>query len=105
MGLVGPQRTSGAGVGEAGAVGDVAVAEQRAGVTVVAAALCGHFTLQVAGDHPFRKRLLLLFLRLLEVSGEQWGSRRTRDGRTPWVRQQYLARVFERGSIPNPKYP
>jgi len=58
------------------------------------AMLCGHFTLHVAGDHPFRQRLLLLFLRLLEVPGEQRGSRRTRDGRTPWVRQQYLAQAF-----------
>jgi len=58
------------------------------------ATLCGHFTVHVAGDHPFRQRLLLLFLRLLEVPGEQRGSRRTRDGRTPWVRQQYLAQAF-----------
>lgn len=33
------------------------------------ATLCGHFSLQVAGDHPFRRRLLMLFLRLLEVPG------------------------------------
>jgi transposase-like protein len=58
------------------------------------ATLCGHFTLHMAGDHPFRVRLLMLFLRLLEVSTEQRGSRRTRDGRTPFVRQQYLAQVF-----------
>jgi hypothetical protein len=58
------------------------------------AILCGHFTVQVAGDQPFRKRLLLLFLRLLEVPDEQRGSRRTRDGRTPFVRQQYLAQAF-----------
>jgi transposase-like protein len=58
------------------------------------ATLCGHFTLQVAGDHPFRRRLLTLFLRLLEVPGQQRASRRTRDGRRPFVRQQYLAQVF-----------
>ena len=58
------------------------------------ATLCGHFTLHVAEDHPFRVRLLMLFLRQLEVSAEQRGSRRTRDGRTPFVRQQYLAQVF-----------
>jgi len=63
------------------------------------ATLCGHFTLRVAGDDPFRKRLLLLFLRLLEVPGEARGSRRTRDGRTPFVRQQYLAQVF---AMPQP---
>jgi len=61
--------------------------------------LCGHFTFQVAGDHPFRLRLLLLFLRLLEVPGERRGSRRTRDGRTPFVRQQYLAQVL---GLPQP---
>jgi transposase-like protein len=63
------------------------------------ATLCGHFTLRVAGDDPFRKRLLLLFLRLLEVPGEARGSRRTRDGRTPFVRQEYLAQVF---AMPQP---
>jgi len=55
---------------------------------------CGHFTLRVAGDDPFRARLLLLFLRLLDVPGGQRGSRRTRDGRTPLVRQQQLADWF-----------
>jgi transposase-like protein len=63
------------------------------------AILCGHFTLRVGGDHPFRKRLLLLFLRQLEVADEERGSRRTRDGRTPFVRQQYLAQAF---SMPQP---
>ena len=33
------------------------------------ATLCGHFTLTVAGDHPFRLRLLVLFLSLLDVPG------------------------------------
>jgi hypothetical protein len=41
------------------------------------ATLCGHFTLHVAGDHPFRVRLLMLFLQLLEVPGPQRGGRRT----------------------------
>jgi hypothetical protein len=72
------------------------VAEQDGSYT---ATLCGHFTLRVAGDHPFRIRLLLLFLRQLEVPDAQRGSRRTRDGRTPFVRQQYLAQVF---SMPQP---
>lgn len=49
------------------------------------ATLCGHFTLGVAGDHPFRVRMLMLFLRLLEVPGPQRGGRRTRAGRTPFV--------------------
>jgi len=58
------------------------------------ATLSGHFSLRVAGDDPFRARLLLLFLRLLDVPGEQRGSRRTRDGRTPFVRQRQLAAWF-----------
>jgi transposase-like protein len=58
------------------------------------ATLCGHFTLRVAGDDPFRARLLLLFLRLLDVPGERRGSRRTRDGRTPFVRQMQLVDWF-----------
>jgi len=52
--------------------------------------LCGHFSLHVSGDDPFRVRLLYIFLRLLEVDGETRGSRRTRDGRTPFVRQQQM---------------
>ena len=55
------------------------------------ATLCGHFTLHVSGDDPFRVRMLALFLRQLEVPGHTRGSRRTRDGRTPFVRQQELA--------------
>lgn len=63
------------------------------------AELEGRFTLAVADDDPFRLRLLVLFLRLLEVPGEHRGSRRTRDGRTPFVRQQYLAKAL---GIPQP---
>lgn len=55
------------------------------------ASLCGHFTLQVADNHPFRLRLLLIFLGLLQTSHDQRKSRRTRDGRTPFVRQEQLA--------------
>lgn len=63
------------------------------------ATICGHFTVHVAGDDVFRVRLLMLFLRLLQVPGQQRGSRRTRDGRTPFVRQQYLAQVL---AMPQP---
>ena len=63
------------------------------------ATLCGHFTLTVAGDHPFRMRLLVLFLSLLDVPGLARGSRRTRDGRTPFVRQMQLAEWF---GVPQP---
>ncbi|MBI4321628.1 MAG: 50S ribosomal protein L35 [Chloroflexi bacterium] len=51
----------------------------------------GHFTLAVADDDHFRMRLLVLFLLLLELPDERRHSRRTRDGRTPFVRQQDLA--------------
>ena len=37
------------------------------------ATLCGHFSLSVAGDAPFRMRLLFLCLRLLEVPGARRG--------------------------------
>jgi len=60
------------------------------------ATLCGHFTLQVSGDDPFRARLLMLFLRLLEVPDHHRGSRRTRDGRTPFVRQRQVAKWFRK---------
>jgi hypothetical protein len=63
------------------------------------ATLCGHFTLRVAGDHPFRVRMLMLFLRLLEGPGPQRGGRRTRDGRTPFVAQEKLAAWFQ---LPQP---
>ena len=55
------------------------------------ATLSGHFTLRVSGDHPFRLRLLLVFLGLLQSGNDQRNSRRTRDGRTPFVRQEQLA--------------
>jgi transposase-like protein len=59
------------------------------------ATLCGHFTAWVAGDASFRVRMLMLFLRLLEGPGPQRGGRRTRDGRTPFVRQEQLAAWFQ----------
>jgi hypothetical protein len=64
------------------------------------ATLCGHFTLRVAGDHPFRARLLRIFLRVLTGPGPQRSGRRTRDGRTPFVAQQTLAGWFQ---IPQPE--
>ena len=63
------------------------------------ATLCGHFRLQVSGDDAYRARLLMLFLRLLEVPGQQRGSRRTRDGRTPFVRQMQVSEWFK---LPQP---
>jgi transposase-like protein len=59
------------------------------------ATLCGHFTLRIKGDNTFRMRLLILFLGLLDVPGMVRKSRRTRDGRTPFVRQEQMAAWFE----------
>ena len=53
--------------------------------------LQGHFRLCVGDDDRFRLRLLILFLRLLEAPEDHRGGRRTRDGRTPFVRQELLA--------------
>ena len=66
--------------------------------------LGGHFTLDLPAEptgpvDPFRKRLLLVFLRLLEGTGPRRRSRRTRDGRTPFVRQQQLATAL---AMPQP---
>lgn len=41
----------------------------------------------------------MLFLRLLDAPGAQRGSRRTRDGRTPFVRQEQLSAWF---GLPHP---
>lgn len=62
------------------------------------AELSGCFTLTMADDDPFRLRLFILALRSLS-DGTQRGSRRTRDGRTPAVRQQMLAEAL---GIPQP---
>ena len=51
------------------------------------ATLSGEFSLCVATDDPFRVRLAVLFLRLLDAEGRRRG-RRTRDGRTPAVRER-----------------
>jgi hypothetical protein len=53
--------------------------------------LSGHFTLRVSAEHPFRLRLFIIFLGLLQSDSDERKSRRTRDGRTPFVRQDQLA--------------
>ena len=63
------------------------------------AELCGHFILPVAGDDPFRLRLLWLFLRLLEAPGRQRRGGRTQDGRAPFVSQVQIAAWFD---LPQP---
>jgi len=62
------------------------------------ATLCGHFVVTIAGGDPFRKRLLMIFLRLLDVPGHR-GTRPTRDGRRPFVPQLQLAQWFQ---LPQP---
>jgi transposase-like protein len=54
----------------------------------------GTYELHVNGNVEFYKRALVIFLGLLEVPGETRGSRRTRDGRTPFVRQEQMATWF-----------
>jgi hypothetical protein len=73
---------------------------QQGGDGSYQATLCGHFTIRVPGDQPFRVRMLLLFLRLLDAPGPARGSRRTRDGRTPFVRQVQVAEWFK---LPHPE--
>jgi hypothetical protein len=63
------------------------------------AEISGRFSLAVGDDDPFRLRLLVLFLRLLEEPDERRKSRRTRDGRTPFVRQEALAAALK---VPQP---
>jgi len=55
------------------------------------AEMSGHFTLRVSGDQAFRLRLMIIFLGLLQSGHDERRSRRTRDGRTPFVRQEQLA--------------
>jgi transposase-like protein len=52
--------------------------------------LRGELELQVDGTVTFYKRMLAVFLGQLEAPGESRSSRRTRDGRTPLVRQQQM---------------
>ena len=61
--------------------------------------LRGEFELHVNGKVTLYKRMLIIFLGLLEVAGAERGSRRTRDGRTPFVRQEQMGEWFE---VPQP---
>ena len=75
----------------------VAVEEEKDGTYRVE--LKGPFELYLDGKVSFYKRMLVIFLGLLEVGGETRGSRRTRDGRTPFVRQQQMESWF---GVPQP---
>jgi hypothetical protein len=56
--------------------------------------LAGVFKLYIDETSMVQVRMLIIFLGLLEVEGETRGSRRTRDGRTPFVRQQQMESWF-----------
>jgi hypothetical protein len=61
------------------------VAIEQDGGGVYHVQLSGTFEMHVNGNVEFYKRMLVIFLGLLEVPGETRRSRRTRDGRTPFV--------------------
>ena len=61
--------------------------------------ISGEFEIHVDGNVEMYKRMLVIFLGSLQVPGETRGSRRTRDGRTPFVRQQQLEAWF---GVPQP---
>ena len=54
----------------------------------------GAFELHVDSTVAFYKRMLIIFLGLLEMPGETRPSRRTRDGRVPFVRREQMAAWF-----------
>ncbi|TLN23843.1 hypothetical protein FDZ71_02380, partial [bacterium] len=85
------------GLGTVRSAPSVEVTQDEQGVYHVQ--LKGEFKLHLNGQVEFYKRILIIFLYRLEVEGEYRGSRRTRDGRTPFVRQEQLAAWFE---IPHP---
>jgi hypothetical protein len=87
----------GLGVGGIGLGSQVEITEDEEGIYHVH--LSGEFDLHIDGQVPFYKRMLVIFLRLLEAPGETRGSRRTRDGRTPCVRQQELGQKL---GVPHP---
>lgn len=84
-------------MGDAGGEPTVVVAQDPTGGYHVQ--LQGTFTLQVDGQVAFYKRMLVIFLGLLEVPGETRGSRRPPAGRTPAVRQRQLGAWF---GVPQP---
>jgi transposase-like protein len=59
----------------------------------------GEFEIHIDGNVEVYKRLLIIFLTRLEIPGETRGSRRTREGRTPFVRQEQIATWFD---VPQP---
>jgi hypothetical protein len=91
---VGERGVTGVAVGgvvlrDEGGESSVEVEQDEAGVYHVR--LKGEFELHVDGQVEMYKRMMFIFVGQLEVPGESRGSRRTRDGRTPHVRQEELA--------------
>ena len=81
------------GVGEEAGSSRVEVERQADGGYRVS--LRGPLTLRLEGGaSPFQKRMLMVFLGLLQGENDGRRSRRTRDGRTPLVRQEQLASWF-----------
>jgi transposase-like protein len=80
-------------LGSVGSASRVEVKQDEEGIYHVH--LQGEFALSLDGKVAFYKRILILFLGHLVVPGETRGSRRTRDERTPFVRQQQLAAWFD----------
>ena len=81
------------GLGSVGGASRVEVEQDEEGTYHVR--LQGTFELHLDGKVAFYKRILIILLGHLEVPGETRGSRRTRDGRMPFVRQQQLAAWFD----------
>lgn len=85
------------GVGGLALGPQVEVSQDEEGICHVR--LQGEFELHMDSTVPLYKRMLIIFLRQLEAPGETRGSRRTRDGRTPFVRQQHLEQALQ---VPQP---
>jgi len=74
---------------------EASVVVEQDGEGIYHVRLSGEFELYVDGNIGFYKRMLIIFLGLLDVPGETRRSRRTRDGRTPFCRQEQMAEWFE----------
>jgi len=85
------------GLGSVMSAPQVEVSQDEVGMYHVR--LKGEFELHVDGKVRFYKRMLIIFLGQLEMEEESRASRRTRDGRTPFVRQEQLAEWFD---VPQP---
>ena len=68
--------------------------DKKGKITHYSATLKGEFSLEISNDDPFRLRMLILFLRELEVIDHTSIGRKTRDKRTPFVKQEDLAKAY-----------